>query len=218
MVNIYLLDFPANFKPEGDLQKVEVLTNLEIKEDDVFIGFNFSSPLAIRLKYYLIPSENLVINAKSKKDLSDLIKKEKDNFRDDYQIFSGAKLNTGKENIIKDVETNIKLLFDIAIEMLEAGYLAEENRKKIKDWILSFEEPVLKIFAFYHKVETSNPSISLEEEFLINCQFRKTILIMLLKILANYIINNELYEVEEVSNWLEEKTWYDIKKKIKLFK
>ena len=69
MSTIYLLDFPENFKPEGDMKKLETFTNLEIKEDDVFMGYSFTSPLAIRLKYYQIPSENLVIVAKTKKDL-----------------------------------------------------------------------------------------------------------------------------------------------------
>jgi len=222
MSTIYLLDFPEDFKPEGDMKKLETFTNLEIKEDDVFMGYGFTSPLAIRLKYYQIPAENLVIVAKTKKDLQDLIKKEKINFRDDYAIFSGAKINTTSKDIKRDILINLKLLSEIAYDMIEAGYLVEENRKKIKDWIISFEEPVLKIFVNYHKITTSNGSMSIEDEFMINPQFRKMILIVMLKILANFIINNKLANIEEITqaggNWFQEDTWKELKEKVKLFK
>lgn len=222
MSNIYLLDFPENFKPEGDMKKIKTFTDLEISEEDVFIGYGYTSPLAIRLKYYQIPAENLVILAETKKDLQDLIKKEKINFRDDYAIFSGRKINTTVKDIKKDILINLKLLSEIAYDMLEAGYLVEENRKKIKDWIVSFEEPILKIFANYHKITTSNGSMSIEDEFMINPQFRKMILIMILKILANFIINNNLANIKEISqsggNWLEEETWMQLREKVKLFK
>ena len=222
MSNIYLLDFPNNFKTEGDMKKIKTLTDLEISEEDVFIGYGYTSPLAIRLKYYQIPAENLVILAETKKDLQDLIKKEKINFRDDYPIFSGRKINTTVKDIKKDILINLKLLSEIAYDMLEAGYLVEENRKKIKDWIISFEEPILKIFAKYHKINTSNGSMIIEDEFMINPRFRKMILIMILKILANFIINNKLANIEEIfqsgNNWLEEKTWLQLRDKVKLFK
>lgn len=222
MSNIYLLDFPDNFKPTGDMKKIKTFRDLEIREDDVFMGYGYTSPLAIRLKYSQIPSENLVILAESKKDLQDLIKKEKINFRDDYAIFSGSKINTINKNINEDIIANIKLLSEIAYDMLAAGYLVEENRQKIKDWIISFEEPILKIFVNYHKITTSNDSMNIEDEFMINPQFRKMILVTILKILANFIINNNLISIEEISqlgtNWLEEETWVKIKEKVKLFK
>ena len=221
MSSIYLLNFPDSFKPQGDMKKIKNIDNIEIKEDDIFMVYDFNSPLDARLKYYQIPFENLVIIAKTKKDLQDLIKKEKDNFRDDYAIFSGAKINTSNREIKRDILINLKLLSSIAYEMIEAGYLVEENRKKIRDWIISFEEPILKLFVTHHKIKTSNESIDIEEEFIINPQFRKMILIVMLKILANFVINNKLTTIDEITNaggnWFEEKTWLNLKNKVKLF-
>lgn len=220
MSNIYLLNFPANFKPEGDLKRIENVEDIDITEDDIFMVFEFSSPLAARLEYFDIPAENLVIAVKDKRDLKELARREKINFRNDYPIFSGGKINSTDKQIKKDILIQLKLLSAIAYDMIEAGYLVEENRKKIKDWIVSFEEPILKILIIYHKIETSNPSFNIEDEFMINPQFRKMILVIILKILANFIINNDLANIEEISkigNWMEENTWMKIKDKVKLF-
>ena len=64
--------------------------------------------------------------------------------------------------------------------------------------------------------------MSIEDEFMINPQFRKMILIVMLKILANFIINNKLANIEEITqaggDWFQEDTWKELKEKVKLFK
>ena len=67
MSSIYLLEFPENFKPEGEMKKIKTFEDVEVKEDDIFMAYGFTSPLAVRLKYYQIPYENLVIVTASKK-------------------------------------------------------------------------------------------------------------------------------------------------------
>lgn len=217
---IYLLDAPATLDEEDKYKKIN-WPNSNSDPDDIFIVFNQMTPLNARLQYYDIPSESLVIVAKKGDDLAKLINKEKENFQDDYAVFSGTKFKTSNKEVKKEALRQIKLLAFVMYEMLDAGFLEEKKEKKISDWIISFEEPILKLFINYHRIETSNASLSIEDEYIINPQFRKMILIMLMKIVANFIVNNSLATIEEVSvlgSWLEKKTWYALREKIKLLK
>lgn len=217
---IYLLDAPSSLD-EGDNYKKINWPNNDNNPDDIFVVFNQETPLSARLEYYDIPSENLVIVAKKDDDLAKLISKEKENFQEDYAIFSGVKLTTSNKAVKKEVLRQMKLLAFVMYEMLDAGFLEEKKEKKISDWIVSFEEPILKLFVLYHKIETSNASLSVEDEYIINPQFRKMILIMIMKILANFLVNNNLATPEEVAalgSWLDKKTWYALREKIKLLK
>ena len=103
--------------------------------------------------------------------------------------------------------------------MLEAGYLEKKNYKKIDDWIISYEEPILKLIKVYHEITTSNPSIDFEEEYLINPQFREMNLLIIMKVLANFMVNNNIIKLEEVSklgSWEEKEVWKKLRKKVKL--
>jgi len=216
---VYLLGAPNDVKTDDNILKINSLKSLEITEEDVFIAFGYTSPLAVRLEYTDIPFENLVI-ATEEKNITKLLAEEKNNFTNDYNPFTGKKIKTKDIQIKKDIIINLKLFSQVMYDMIEAGYMVQENRKKIKDWIVSFEEPILKLFHNYHKFETSNDSYSFEEEFMINPQFRQMLTMVMMKIIANFIINNNLITVDQVSklgNWTEEKTWISLKDKIKLF-
>ena len=130
---------------------------------------------------------------------------------------------------------SFKLMVNVMYQMMEAGYLERKNYKKIDDWIPSFEEPTLKLFKIYHKFQkidindptgeiiigTSNSSVDFEEEFIINPQFREMLIIMLMKIISNFVINNNMItvkEVAEIGDWKDQKVWKILQKKVKLLK
>lgn len=191
---------------------------LKFEPEDIFISFDHKTPLEFRLEYYTIPSESLVIigedlNIAKLLDKSNL----KEHYMNDYPVFSGGVIKSHKKDIKDGVYNVIKFLANIMYPMLEAGYLEMKNYKKIDDWIISFEHPILKIFKIYHKIETSNPSLDFEEEFLINPQFRQMILIMIMKILANYIINNNITTEDKIvkkGTWKDIEVWKSLKKKL----
>ena len=203
--NFFLID---NFYKEG----------LEFKEDDIFITYENKNPLECRLEHYVIPAESLVIATDSLDIVKLLDKKNMEaHYTDDYSIFSGSKVYTIKENIKLEINKTISFLGEVMYQMLDAGYLEKKNYKKVEDWIISFEHPILKIFKIYHKIVTSNPSIDFEEEFLINPQFREMVLETIMKVLANYIINNEVTTLEKVARfktWKDAELWLLLKKKI----
>lgn len=222
MQNIYLFD-----KNLTDLKLPNgknIITNPKLfeienlNEGDIFVSYDHPSPLNLRLEYYNIPANSLVITT-DKKDLSHVIKNYELYYPEDYALFSGKKLDVEKRETKVDVLRSLKLLVDVMYQMMGAGYLEMKNYKKIDDWIISFEHPVLKLFKIYHQIETSNESIDFEEEFLINPQFRQMILIMIMKIIANFVINNNMITLEKVSqlgDWENVEVWKKLRKKIKL--
>jgi hypothetical protein len=218
--NIYLISAPEDIESSDKIIKINLVKEKNYDPEDVFIIFDYNSPIAARLDYPNIPMTNLVITTTKEKDISKLLKDKKNNFDNDYNIFSGKKILSTNRAVKKDILLNMKTLVKIMYEMLEAGYMVQENRKKISDWIISFQEPIQKFFLNYHKFETSNNSFTFEEEFMVNSKYRQMILTIILKIMANFIINNDLITIDQVSDagtWLEEKTWMLIREKIKLF-
>lgn len=219
-MKVFIINPPKNYELKENEEEINyVYSDLNINEDDIFVSFDESSeqyknsrmvtPLGTRLRYYNIPRNNLVIVAKNKKfNLED-----DKNFIDDYQIFSGEKLDSDNTEIQKIVKKQIKDLSNIMYQMLKAGYLVGEDRKKIDDWIITFEEPILKLLINYHGFISSNPSVLIEEEFLINPEFRKQILITIMKIISNYLVNNDLMTIK-INDWLDEKEWYRLKNNI----
>lgn len=193
---------------------------LDIDSDDIFISYAHDTPLAFRLEKYQIPAENLAIST-MEEDLETVLAEvnEETNYRRDYSIFSGDMISAIDREIKVDILKSLRILIQCIYQMLEAGYLEMQNKKKIDDWILSFEEPTLKIFKIYHQIETSNPSIDIEEEFLINPAYRRMILLMMMKIIANFIINNNMITVDKVAelgSWEREDTWLKMKEQVKL--
>jgi len=225
MQNVYVyselerkLELPndKNVILENNLFKPE----LSFSAGDIFVSYDHQTPLQFRLEFYNIPYNSLVIIADND-NLVEILNQEDEHFTEDYNIFSGKKIEVLKKETKLEIIRNIKILINIMYQMLEAGYLEFKNYQKIDDWILSFEEPILKIFKIYHDIETSNGSVDFEEEFLINPQFRNMLLIMFMKIISNFMINNNLITISEVAkigDWENISVWKVLRKKIKLLK
>lgn len=225
-VFVYNLQRKEIIKPNDkviiEVNKINSLFNIkeDFKPGDIFISYDHKTPLDFRLEYYNIPYNSLVI-ATEETDIKKLLDKDliQEHFLEDYPVFSGKKLTAIRKESKITILRSFKILVDVMYQMLEAGYLENKNYKKIDDWIISYEDPILKLIKIYHQIETSNPSIDFEEEFLINPQFRQMNLLMIMKIIANFVINNNMITLEEVSklgDWEEKEVWKKLRKKVKL--
>ena len=235
MQNVYVLKNNQNLNFPKDKNVIILDNNLfdfELVDGDIFVSYIHTCPLDVRLEYYNIPYNSLVI-ATQDKDLEDVL--EEDNYDEDYAIFSGKKMEVAKKDTKIAILKSFKLLVDVMYQMIEAGYLERKNFKKIDDWIPSFEEPILKLFKIYHKIQiidvneptgermigTSNPSFDFEEEFIVNPQFREMLTVMLMKIISNFVIKNDMItskEVAEMGDWKDQEVWKKLRKKVKLLK
>lgn len=180
--------------------------------EDCFISLLHENPLDLRLQEVLIPKNCIVITGRDI-DIEDALLNKFQYESEDYNIFSGEKI-TEDITYSEEIFDKMRLLISVLYKMLDAGYLVTENRRKIDDWIITFQEPILDIFIRYHRLETSAPDMSTTDEFLINPEFRKTICIMLMKIIANFIVNNEVVEPKDLENfdsWENEELWYSLR-------
>ena len=185
---------------------------------DVFISQNHDTPLKVRLQNPLIPGNSLVLVDKKSK-INDIIENRYE-YTEDYQIFSGDTIKNMPKKVKLDVLKEIVLLSNIMYQMLNAGYLEFKNTEKMDDWIILFQEPILDIFIRYHKFNTSASDISIPDEYVINPEFRKTILVSLMKVLSNFIVNNEYVDVSDVSkfeSWENPELWSYLKENVKIF-
>jgi hypothetical protein len=190
------------------------LLDHQLGSEDTIISFEGKSPLAFRLQFPNAPRGTPLLTTENYN--IDQILDNKELKKEDYDIFSGSLVEAKDKTLILE---NIKLLSEIAYQMLEAGYMDLENNKKVDDWIVSFQEPLLQLFVNYTKIETSNPTFTVEDEFLDNPVYRKTILLGMLRVLSNFIINNNYITIEEVSKlgtWTNFDTWKKIKEKVKI--
>lgn len=235
MQNLYIIKNNQKLKLPQDKNVIILNDNLfdfQLTEGDIFVSYIHDCPLNVRLEYYNIPYNSLVITTNDI-DLNDVL--DAPDYDEDYAIFSGRKIEVAKKDSKVAILKSFKLLVDVMYQMIEAGYLERKNYKKIDDWIPSFEEPILKLFKIYHKFQaidinepskekiigTSNPSVDFEEEFIINPQFREMLTVMLMKIVSNFIINNGMItikEVAELGDWKDQEVWKKLRKKVKLLK
>ena len=163
----------------------------------------------------LIPKNSIVITEKDI-DIEDALINKFQYEDNDYNIFSGEKI---PENIDyeEEIYNQLEILVDVLYQMLDAGFLDLITTKKVEDWIITFQEPILDIFIRYHRLETSAPDVSTADEFLINPEFRKTICVMLMRIISNFIVNNEMVggtDLEDFDSWGNKDLWYSIKEKM----
>jgi hypothetical protein len=217
---IILVRYPPKLSKNYKVIENLFIDGLELTDNDIFVSYQHPSPVDFRLDKYTIPTGALAITTNNL-DLEEVLNEDNEeyNYLEDYALFSGKKLNVSKRETKSAIVKSMKLLSEVLYEMLHAGYLELKNEKKISDWIVSFEEPTLKLFKIYHQIETSNPSIDFEEEFLINPQFREMNMLIIMKILANFMINNNMITLEQVSkigSWEESHVWIKMRKKVKL--
>jgi hypothetical protein len=208
------------YKDKEIKEGYKTLYGLDLKDDDLIIAYDYLTPLEVRYRFPNIPYDALVVIASRSDKIEDIEKDKRKYYDEDYAIFSGAKIKCKERENKIEILRAIKLLSNVMFQMIDAGYMNLENNKKIDDWIPSFEHPLLKIFILYHGFETSNESLSIEDEFMINPWFRKNILFAMMKIISNFILNNKLItreEVKEIGLWTEEKTWLELKNKVKIF-
>lgn len=175
-------------------------------KDDIVLSYNITIPLDMRLLIPEIPFDILVACPTS--DNLETIIDDLDSFKKkDYDLYSGAKIETEDNKIVENIKKNIKDIYDISLQMMEAGYLDLENNQKIDDWIVMFQDPFLQLFVEKYKPETSNGTMTIEDEFLDNADFRKSILQAFLKVISNFFVNNDLIDVKNLSKF---KNWHDI--------
>lgn len=190
------------------------------RDEDTFISYQHEFPLDLRLEEPYIPRKSLVIVEKKKK-LQKVIEDKYEYTQEDYDIFSGEPIkNITKELKIK-ILSQIVLLSKVLYQFLDAGYLKLESNKKVDDWIILFQEPILDILIRYHRIFTSASDIPTADEFIINPQFRKMISNVIMKILSNFVVNNNYVKIKDISkyeSWENPEMWYYMKEKVKIFK
>ena len=186
-------------------------------DDDCFISYVHKNPLELRLQEVLIPRESVVITGK-KHDIEDISLNKFQYKMSDYDIFSGEEI--GKEIDYKTYIQEVMNFFSkVLYQMLDCGYLDLKNVDKLGDWVVTFQEPILDIFARYHRLETSAEDITVTDEFLVNPKYRQTICLMIMKIISNFLVNNNFMDsvdVSDFSSWKDKKMWYSIKDNISI--
>ena len=210
-------------------------------KSDIFVSLlsKHTSPLEVRIDHPLIPRENLCIKVKNFKDLNDLFTSssplEDDDpllsegmelaKSDDYDFFSGNEVTSDSKRVRMDVFKRMTELKDLTHGFIDAGFLddgedvPEHLPRKIDDWMVTFEDPLQKLFITYTLPETSAPiedggDITIEDEFLINPSFRKGITLYWMKTIANFMVTNGITTIEEVGSigdWENPEVWKELK-------
>ena len=157
---------------------------------------------------------NTLVACPGTTELEEIIDAIEDYKNKDYDIYSGEKIKTTNNKIIESIKKNIKDIYDICVQMMDAGYVDLENNKKIDDWIVMFQDPYLQLFVEKFNPETSNDTMTVEDEFLDNSTFRFSILQVLLKVISNFFVNNNYIKTDNLSkykNWHDKELWKFIK-------
>lgn len=189
-------------------------------DSDIFISREDITPLELRLRETTIPRKSLVI-VDSKKKIKDVIENKYDYTDMDYDIFSGESIKDFSKKMKLKILTEIVLLSKVMYQFLDAGYFEMENNDRIDDWIVLFQEPILDIFIRYHKIETSAEDVPTSDEFIINPQFRKMLCVNMMKILANFVVNNNYVNLKDISkyeSWENPELWFYLRDNVKIFK
>lgn len=190
-----------------------------ISKGDYIIVDDFKYPIEARLQNPEIPQTNLIISKSTLGDDTDIQEMELDEYiKEDYNIFSGLKVNVKESEHKKIIYELMSELNDIVIQFIKAGYHLytdkekEEvyNRARIDDWIINFEYPILKMFKLYYGIETSCEDIMFADEFLDNPQFRYMITLTLMKLIANFAVNN-LDSVDISNDYNSIEYYYEVK-------
>lgn len=202
-------------------------------KDDIFVSIlpQHTSPLELRIDQPLIPRENFCIIVGSVKEMNELFNSsvDQDPFnskefelarQDDYDFFSGNEVISTSKNIRKDIFKRMAELKDLTHVFIDASYLddgedvPEYLPRKIDDWMVTFEDPLQKLFVSHTLPETSASDMTIEDEFLVNPSFRKGITIYWMKVLANFMVNNQITSIEEIGSmgsWEDPEVWNELR-------
>lgn len=169
---------------------------------DVLHSTKLNYPIQVRMQNPEIPMDTLVVCKLSKgQTITNQHKAE------DYNILSGEKIGDISDQNKTLIVAYMKELCNVLLQFMEAGYHlydeseAEEtyNAKRIDDWIINFEYPLLKMFKLYFDIKTSCDDVMFVDEFLDNPQFRQMIADIMMKLLSNFAVENSYGESTE--NW-----------------
>tara|TARA_Y100001972_G_C7576769_1_gene289376 strand:+ start:107 stop:820 length:714 start_codon:yes stop_codon:yes gene_type:complete len=128
-----------------------------------------------------------------------------------YDIFSGKSMaNISLDDQLAS-KSYLKVFFYVMLQYMNAGYHKRQNTKKIPDWCVCFSEPVMEYFIEYFEIKSQSEDITVVDEFLTNPQFREMITIQMMKVLANYIINNKISRPSEIISWQDINVWIKLK-------
>ena len=199
-------------------------------DSDIFISVlpQHSSPLELRIDQFLIPRQNLCIVVQNIDELNQLFssKEEMDLARsDDYDFFSGEKIDSDSKLVRENILKRMNELKELTHVFIDAGFLDDGEDvpdhlpRKIHDWMVTFEDPLQKLFVKHTLPETSAPiedggDMTVEDEFLVNPSFRKGITVYWMKVVANFMVNNDIVTIEEISsigNWEDPEVWNELK-------
>lgn len=203
----------------GPSQKYKSIENyFEIKDIDYneqirknADAFNFCIITETIINYRL--NNNLLDEAKiyKVKNINEVKKVLKGEFRNNgYPIFSGAELKErGPE--LKTIKKHLSIFFTVMFQMIDAGYLEKEDIQRIDDWIINFDQPVLRGFLRQLGIYTSAPDKPFFLEFLENPQFRQMLTLNMMKITVQFLINNDFVKETDERNWQDASKWSVVK-------
>lgn len=189
---------------------------IEDTEDttNVFIDRGvYTSSIDFRIKNPTLPRNAVFIQSGS--SIQNLLKKiENKEELYSYDIFSGKNKGILKPSDLEDLEKNIKIFYYVMLQFMSAGYHKGQNNRKVPDWCVCFNEPVMKYFIHYFEIPTEAPDIGVVDQFLTTPQFREMITFQMMKFMANYVVNNNIIDPSDVESWHDIKIWMSIKNKI----
>ena len=184
----------------GKISESENMTNVFVDRD------LFSSVVSFRVNLPNLPRGSRFIKSEEhvKTILDKLHKGEK---FEEYDIMSGDSIEDLDSDSEKDVKDYMKTFSEVLLNFIEAGYHERQNIKKIPDWMLTFEEPIMKYMISYFEIKTACEDIFLVDQFLTTPQFREMITGIMMRVMAHFFINNEYIDIKDVSSWKDTEMW-----------
>lgn len=171
------------------------------------VDFKVNNPTLPRDSIYLQTDATIV-------SIVNKLKSKYDYKRLEYDILSGDNIDRLEYKESEALNKNLKVFCYTMIQFMSAGYHKRENTKKIPDWCVCFEEPIMKYFISYFEIKTEAPDINIVDQFLTNPQFREMITICMMRVMANYVVNNALVDIKDVKSWHDTKMWMVLARKL----
>lgn len=206
----YVSIFRSLKQYEDNVEKIESLEDTV----NVFVDRGvYSSAVDCRVNNPSLPRDCIFIRTDD--NISKILKRLKNgDTYNYYDIFSAKSISDTNAEDVADISKYIKIFYYIMLQYMNAGYHRGKNTIKIPDWCVCFSEPIMKYFLEYFEIRTESPDISVVDEFLTNPQFREMITLQMMKFMANYSVNNNIVDPQDVDSWYNVKFWISIKSNI----